>query len=155
MDVPLSWIKFFSVSGYCTSNILSDESYVAKSFSFLSLFSPLHVSIINCHSNIVSSLLDVVNEANPAFVNKVNHLRQSPLHLAVITQQPKLIRKLLQAGADVTLQDRHGNTPLHLASQQHSPDCLRALVHRPPPGIFTRHSHKYPELDTQNYDGEY
>uniref|UniRef100_A0A8C5CRX5 RHD domain-containing protein n=1 Tax=Gadus morhua TaxID=8049 RepID=A0A8C5CRX5_GADMO len=46
------------------------------------------------------------------------HVPQTPLHLAVITQQKEAIEALLLAGADATLTDRHGNTPLHLASQQ-------------------------------------
>ncbi|CAF89768.1 unnamed protein product [Tetraodon nigroviridis] len=46
------------------------------------------------------------------------HLSQTPLHLAVLTQQREAVQALLLAGADPTLADRHGNTPLHLASQQ-------------------------------------
>lgn len=44
-------------------------------------------------------------------------LPQTPLHLAVITQQREAVQVLLLAGADPTLGDHRGNTVLHLASQ--------------------------------------
>ena len=43
---------------------------------------------------------------------------QTPLHLAVITQQKEAAEALLLAGADAALTDRRGNTVLHLAAQQ-------------------------------------
>uniref|UniRef100_A0AAQ5X788 RHD domain-containing protein n=1 Tax=Amphiprion ocellaris TaxID=80972 RepID=A0AAQ5X788_AMPOC len=46
------------------------------------------------------------------------HVSQTPLHLAVITQQREAVEALLLAGADPTLADRHGNTALHLAAQR-------------------------------------
>ena len=40
---------------------------------------------------------------------------QSPLHLAVLTCQHKVIQYLLKANANPLVCDREGNTPLHLA----------------------------------------
>ena len=40
---------------------------------------------------------------------------QSPLHLAVLTRQHKVIQYLLKANANPLVCDREGNTPLHLA----------------------------------------
>ena len=42
-------------------------------------------------------------------------LPQSPLHLAVLTRQHKVIQYLLKANANPLVCDRDGNTPLHLA----------------------------------------
>nr|XP_020449746.1 LOW QUALITY PROTEIN: nuclear factor NF-kappa-B p105 subunit [Monopterus albus] len=57
-----------------------------------------------------------------------NHLYQTPLHLAVITQQKEAVEALLLAGADPTLTDRHGNTVLHLASQQEGEGMVQLLL---------------------------
>ena len=39
---------------------------------------------------------------------------QSPLMSAVSLGRLKAVQKLIELGADVTLPDRHNNTPLHL-----------------------------------------
>uniref|UniRef100_A0A665UY41 Nuclear factor of kappa light polypeptide gene enhancer in B-cells 1 n=1 Tax=Echeneis naucrates TaxID=173247 RepID=A0A665UY41_ECHNA len=61
-------------------------------------------------------------------LNMRNHLYQTPLHLAVITQQKEAVEALLLAGADPTLIDRHGNTALHLASQQEGGWMVQCLL---------------------------
>ncbi|KAM8910308.1 nuclear factor NF-kappa-B p105 subunit isoform 2-T4 [Spinachia spinachia] len=77
----------------------------------------LHLAVLHSQKEALKSLTQVV-AALPGeeVLNMRNHLYQSPLHLAVITQQREAVEALLLAGADPTLTDRHGNTPLHLAS---------------------------------------
>lgn len=53
---------------------------------------------------------------------------QTPLHLAVITQQKEAVETLLLAGADPTLTDRHGNTVVHLAAQQEGGGMIQFLL---------------------------
>ena len=55
-----------------------------------------------------------------ADVNNRQHgsIQQSPLHAAVWTNQPEIIRLLLSSGAKIDAQDRNGNTPLHLAAMR-------------------------------------
>ncbi|NXE65168.1 NFKB1 factor, partial [Calcarius ornatus] len=53
---------------------------------------------------------------------------QTPLHLAVITKQAKVVEDLLKAGADVSLLDRHGNSVLHLAATDGDDKILSLLL---------------------------
>ena len=48
-------------------------------------------------------------------LNTFNNLQQTPLHLAVLTNLPRLVTLLISRGAVVDARDRHGNTPLHIA----------------------------------------
>jgi len=47
--------------------------------------------------------------------------RQTALHLAIITNQPAIVRLLINCGASPDIRDRNGNTALQLA-------CSRGLV---------------------------
>lgn len=74
-------------------------------------------------------------------------LLQTPLHLAVITHQPSLVKALLDAGADPGALDRHGQTALHLCCEHGEANCLdvilRHYLHNPSP-----------HLEIRNYEGE-
>lgn len=56
---------------------------------------------------------------------------QTPLHLAVITGQTRVVSFLLQVGADPTLLDRHGDSAVHLALRAGAEalGLLQALLH--------------------------
>lgn len=71
---------------------------------------------------------------------------QTPLHLAVITTLPSVVRVLVMAGASPMALDRHGQTAAHLACEHRSPACLRALLDSASPGTV--------DLEARNYDGE-
>ena len=53
---------------------------------------------------------------------------QSPLHLAAITKQPRMLDCLLRASANVRSRDRHGNTAVHIACMHGDAVCLKALL---------------------------
>lgn len=72
---------------------------------------------------------------------------QTPLHLAVITNQPEIAKALLEAGCDPELRDFRGNTPLHLACEQ---GCLASV------GVLTQScgtQHLHSILQATNYNG--
>lgn len=82
-----------------------------------------------------------------AFLNFQNNLQQTPLHLAVITNQPGIAEALLKAGCDPELRDFRGNTPLHLACEQ---GCLASV------GVLTQTctpQHLHSILQATNYNG--
>lgn len=73
---------------------------------------------------------------------------QTALHLAVITDQPQLVDKLLKAGADPRLVDNSGNTALHIACKRGSLACF---------GVITQNCsrHLTSLLSFPNYSGNY
>jgi len=54
--------------------------------------------------------------------------RQTALHLAVITDQPSVVRLLINCGASPDIRDRHGNTPLHLACSRGLTGCIIEMM---------------------------
>ncbi|XP_052792288.1 NF-kappa-B inhibitor alpha-like [Mya arenaria] len=73
----------------------------------------LHIAIILCRSNI--ALLLIACAPTRGWLSQQNTSFQSPLHLAVLTDQPEMVYALFCAGADLLVQDANGNTPLHVA----------------------------------------
>ncbi|XP_038868217.1 nuclear factor NF-kappa-B p105 subunit-like isoform X2 [Salvelinus namaycush] len=91
----------------------------------------LHLGVIHSQTDAVRSLAQVLSALpGEEVLNMRNNLYQTPLHLAVITQQKAVAEALLLAGADVTLSDRHGNTALHLAAQQKEGGMVGFLLKR-------------------------
>ncbi|ELK00255.1 NF-kappa-B inhibitor epsilon [Pteropus alecto] len=80
-----------------------------------------------------------------------NNLYQTALHLAVHLDQPGTVRALVLKGASRVLQDRHGDTALHVACQRQHLACARCLLEgRPEPGRGPPHCL---DLQLQNWQG--
>uniref|UniRef100_A0A8C7WSX0 Nuclear factor of kappa light polypeptide gene enhancer in B-cells 2 (p49/p100) n=1 Tax=Oryzias sinensis TaxID=183150 RepID=A0A8C7WSX0_9TELE len=108
---------------------------------------PLHLSIIHLQTGVTQQLIHtLLSSRQQRILNTTNHLQQTPLHLAVITRQPKVVEALLRAGADPTLPDKDGRSPLHLAALAGDSSLLRLLLSH----MGERHSHL---VNTPDYHG--
>ncbi|XP_032803783.1 NF-kappa-B inhibitor epsilon-like isoform X2 [Petromyzon marinus] len=86
----------------------------------------LHQAIIHGAPDIALHVL--YKDVNRCLIDQQNYLMQTPLHLAVVTDEWRLARSLVLAGANMCLQDLRGNTPLHLACAQQSLEAVWALT---------------------------
>lgn len=73
----------------------------------------LHIAIIHGFIEVITSLLRLTPYS--CLLDIPNDHGQSALHLAVLTRQPRVVRRLVVAGANPRARDLRGNTPLHLA----------------------------------------
>ncbi|GFN89059.1 nuclear factor NF-kappa-b p105 subunit [Plakobranchus ocellatus] len=114
---------------------------------------PLHLSVINSQPEALKSLVDVMCtlQDSKLHINALNHMRQTPLHIATIMDQPTIVETLLHAGADPSIADRHGNTAAHLAVANGAHRCLASLVKYLRPGQTK--ANPFPELNYLNFDG--
>ncbi|KPP62117.1 IkappaBalpha2-like [Scleropages formosus] len=104
----------------------------------------LHLAIIHEAKDYAISMINM--SYNDPFLNTQNHQKQTPLHLAVITEQPHLLTRLLEAGCDPQVVDDHGNTALHIACKKGSLSCFSVLTQ-----VHTQHLASI--LATPNYSG--
>lgn len=65
---------------------------------------------------------------HPCLLDIVNDESQTALHLAVMSREPQIVRRLVLAGANTKLRTVTGNTPLHIACALGDLDCVRALT---------------------------
>ncbi|KAK2844827.1 hypothetical protein Q5P01_011486 [Channa striata] len=97
----------------------------------------LHVAVVKGELVVVATLIHylLVAQRSPDIYN---NLRQTPLHLAVITQQPRMVLALLNAGADPAALDRNGQTAFHLCCEYNQPECLSVVLSSSPPCLEIR-----------------
>ncbi|XP_014392865.1 PREDICTED: B-cell lymphoma 3 protein, partial [Myotis brandtii] len=105
---------------------------------------PLHIAVVQGNLPAVHRLVSLFQHGGRE-LDIYNNLRQTPLHLAVITTLPSVVRLLVMSGASPMALDRHGQTAAHLACEHRSPTCLRALLDSAAPGTV--------DLEARNYDG--
>lgn len=105
---------------------------------------PLHIAVVQNNVAAVQRLLALFRHAGRE-LDVYNNLRQTPLHLAMITSLSNMVQLLVTAGASPMALDRHGQTAAHLACEHSSPNCLQALLDSAAPGSV--------DLEARNYDG--
>ncbi|XP_038636524.1 nuclear factor of kappa light polypeptide gene enhancer in B-cells inhibitor, alpha b isoform X2 [Scyliorhinus canicula] len=106
----------------------------------------LHLAIIHTASDIVLEILKNTRVGDQ-YLSQQNNLKQTPMHLAVITQQPEVLKTLLWAGGDLRLGDINGNSPLHIACEMNLDSCVKTIR-----DFCTRHDIQN-LLDSKNYNG--
>jgi ankyrin repeat protein len=108
-----------------------------------------------------SLVLDIINnlKKHSNILNISNTHQQTPLHLAVITNQSKIVRALISRGARPSSQDTDGNTPLHIACKNNFLGCVIALTRMIDP--IERYQCTYPltervpqDYNIYNYAGQ-
>ncbi|KAM9488368.1 B-cell lymphoma 3 protein [Clarias gariepinus] len=87
----------------------------------------LHIAVAQEKVTVVHWLIHILHQAQRD-LDLYNNLRQTPLHLAVITHQPGVVEAFLKGGADPGALDRNGQTALHLCCEQQQDACLRVIL---------------------------
>ncbi|XP_030639285.1 B-cell lymphoma 3 protein homolog [Chanos chanos] len=105
----------------------------------------LHIAVVQEEEAMVHKLIHILVHSQRD-LDVFNNLRQTPLHLAVITGQEGLVEALLMAGADPCALDRHGQTAAHLCCEHGHAGCLSLVL------SLSRHNPS-PCLETRNYEG--
>ena len=86
----------------------------------------LFMAIITNQTHLSILLIDLISHYSRLKV--YNKLYQTALHLAALSKNAKIARRLVIAGINIEFRDRLGNTALHIACKQGSIDVVEALV---------------------------
>uniref|UniRef100_A0A182LWG6 Uncharacterized protein n=1 Tax=Anopheles culicifacies TaxID=139723 RepID=A0A182LWG6_9DIPT len=114
----------------------------------------LHLAVYERNEEHIAKL---VTNLPRQFLNIQNDDGQTALHLAVLTDQPKVVRRLLLAGIDRSIRDVDGNTALHLASGTGKVVIVKELLASPSfnetsQGVFQTNVPL--DMESWNYDGK-
>lgn len=104
----------------------------------------LHLAIIHEDEQFAQQLIGIFPKE---VLDIQNNLYQTPLHLAVYLDLEGVVQSLVERGASLHLQDRDGNTALHVACQQGLTECVSHMTRD------VSHSKLAPVLHTHNWRG--
>uniref|UniRef100_A0A8C4IBE0 NF-kappa-B inhibitor alpha n=1 Tax=Dicentrarchus labrax TaxID=13489 RepID=A0A8C4IBE0_DICLA len=106
----------------------------------------LHLAIIHEAKDYIKTMIDL--SRNTDFLNTQNDQRQTPLHLAVITNQADVCQGLLLSGCDPTVVDDSGDTPLHIACRHGNLLCFSVITQ------YCQPEHLHTVMAACNYHGQ-
>ncbi|GMT23615.1 hypothetical protein PFISCL1PPCAC_14912, partial [Pristionchus fissidentatus] len=108
----------------------------------------LHVAARNSQNYAIKLLLSALKKESEAIrrdaVNHRNDRGETPLHLAVRSNDADSVHYLLSAGAQITLPDRFNNSVLHYLAESHNDDIYKEVLER---------SLDQSHFETKNNDG--
>ncbi|GMR47674.1 hypothetical protein PMAYCL1PPCAC_17869, partial [Pristionchus mayeri] len=94
----------------------------------------LHIAARNSQNYAIKLLLSALQKESEAVrrdaVNKRNDRNETPLHLAVRSNDADAVHYLLSAGAQITLADRFENSVLHYLAESHNDDIYKEVLER-------------------------
>ena len=119
----------------------------------------LHLAVAEGLADVVEALIRLAPSTELLSIQ--NNQGYSPLHIAVLKNQPAFVRRLVVAGAILDLRDGEGNSPLHLTARRGYVECAEALLKPVAVHEVGGHGRRVPVnqqidiLDQRNTNGEH
>lgn len=117
----------------------------------------LFSAIICERSDLAVSMIDLLPDYET--LSATNKMFQTALHLAALTNNSLVSRRLVVAGAKVHLRDIEGNTPLHIACKYGNNGVVKTLLNHVRYVETKQNTYHIPyqplpqDLEIRNYDG--
>lgn len=132
VQMPRSNSAIMQDSGIC-SDLLNRLSLNCDEVEPSKYYEPDEDGDVQLHLAVFAGLADVVDALvrmapSPDHLSVQNNQGYTPLHIAVLQNQPVFVQRLVSAGAQVDLRDGEGNTPLHLSAYRGYVECAQALT---------------------------
>ena len=133
VKMPSSQNTSLQDSGICSDLLKRLSLGDGSTTDPLAYFEPDEDGDVQLHLAVASGLADVVDalvrlSPSPDHLSLQNNQGYSPLHIAVLQNQPAFVRRLVMAGARMDLPDDEGNNPLHLSARRGHLECAEALL---------------------------
>ncbi|MFO1256922.1 MAG: ankyrin repeat domain-containing protein [Gammaproteobacteria bacterium] len=111
--------------------------------------SPLHFCVLKGWFEIADALINRGAKLNPTAHFK-HHTFMTPLHLAAMMGDMKLVMLLVEWGADVDIESGEYQTPSQVALQYHHPDIARSIDRRSLQAFNQKPTHTlfHPRIET-------
>lgn len=91
---------------------------------------PLHCAILYDMKDLMKQMFTVLGKGQyRPIIDDRNLKDETPLHLAVMQNQPETVRTLLSIGANPNIITKQGDLPLHLAVSASHNECISELLH--------------------------
>ncbi|MDR0678223.1 MAG: ankyrin repeat domain-containing protein [Holosporaceae bacterium] len=115
----LSWVCKFKKYAPLAKVLISSIKGIDLDIEYRR-YIPLAIAVKRRNLEMVDILLET--QSNKANINLMNKFQQTPIFYACVGKYDgELLQKLINSGADVSVQDVKGNTPLHLIVKSHFP----------------------------------